>query len=190
MTYFLFVYYKMDCKDFICVIVIYLLIETIKTRFSRENFTRKNNDSNLVLQDGNGNIQMMKVKDIYDAIEKAKQEAVSAAARAVSQNVSTNKIDVHQGINIKGGTHKHGWQSHFPWSDGKNYIRGPTIIDGDVTINGTLRVWGKYIPIFQGDMVSLRARGNNRYVNEDRGKVNAHKTKEERLTGFTINKHS
>jgi hypothetical protein len=26
--------------------------------------------------------------------------------------------------------------THFDWEDGKNYIRGDTIIDGNVTING------------------------------------------------------
>ena len=177
----------MDCKDFICVIVIYLLVEIIKTRFSRENFTRKNNDSNLVLQDGNGNIQMMKVKDIYDAIEQAKQEAISAAARAVSQNVSTNKIVVKQGIDIKGGTHEHGWQSHFPYGDGKNYIRGPTQIDGDLIVNGDILWWGKYMPIVRGDKVSLRL-SNNKYMRAGFGNI-IHSEHKDSGTAFEINKH-
>ena len=65
----------MDCKDFICILIMYLLVELIKTRFTREHFTRRNNNLNMMLQDGDGNIQMMKVHHIYDAIEKAKQDA-------------------------------------------------------------------------------------------------------------------
>jgi hypothetical protein len=30
--------------------------------------------------------------------------------------------------------------THFPYSDGKNYIRGPTQIDGDTTINGLIKM--------------------------------------------------
>ena len=151
-----------------------------------------------MLQDGDGNINMMKVHHIYDAIEKAKQDAIGEAVRqaeqktyaALSQNVTTKKITVSESLDIKGGTHPHGWQSHFPYGDGKNYIRGPTQIDGDLIINGNLLWWGKYTPIFRGDMVSLHARANKKYVNEDWGKINAQKTKEEWATGFTINKHS
>ena len=44
----------------------------MKTRFSRENFTRKNNHLNIILQDGDGNIKIMPLKDIYDAIQQAK----------------------------------------------------------------------------------------------------------------------
>ena len=65
----------MDCKDFICILIMYLLVELVKTRFTREHFTRRNNNLNMMLQDGDGNIQMMKVHHIYDAIEKAKQDA-------------------------------------------------------------------------------------------------------------------
>ena len=64
----------MDCKDFICILIMYLLVELVKTRFTREHFTRRNNNLNMMLQDGDGNIQMMKVHHIYDAIEKAKQD--------------------------------------------------------------------------------------------------------------------
>ena len=65
----------MDCKDFICILIMYLLVELVKTRFTREHFTRRNNNLNMMLQDGDGNIQIMKVHHIYDAIEKAKQDA-------------------------------------------------------------------------------------------------------------------
>ena len=65
----------MDCKDFICILIMYILVELVKTRFTREHFTRRNNNLNMMLQDGDGNIQMMKVHHIYDAIEKAKQDA-------------------------------------------------------------------------------------------------------------------
>ena len=62
----------MDCKDFFCVLVIYILLKVMKTRFSRENFTRKNNNFNIILQDGDGDIKIMPLKDIYDAIQQAK----------------------------------------------------------------------------------------------------------------------
>ena len=66
----------MDCKDLLCVLVIYILLEVMKTRFSRENFTRKNNNLNIILQDGDGNIEIMPLKDIYDAIQQAKTASV------------------------------------------------------------------------------------------------------------------
>ena len=42
----------------------------MKPRFSRENFTRKNNSFNIILQDGDGNIKIMPLKDIYDAMQQ------------------------------------------------------------------------------------------------------------------------
>ena len=76
----------MDCKDFICILIMYLLVELVKTRFTREHFTRRNNNSNMMLQDGDGNIQIMKVHHIYDAIEKAKLDAIGEAVRQAEQN--------------------------------------------------------------------------------------------------------
>ena len=72
----------MDCKYVYCVLVIYILLEVMKTRFSREKFTRKNNNLNTILQDGDGNIKTMPLKDIYDAIQQAK----------TSSNGHTNNI--------------------------------------------------------------------------------------------------
>ena len=167
----------MDCKDFICILIMYLLVELVKARFTREHFTRRNNNLNMMLQDGDGNIQIMKVHHIYDAIEKAKQDAIREAVKqaeqktyaALSQNVTTKKITVSESLDIKGGTHQHGWQSHFPYSDGKNYIRGPTQIDGDLTVNGNI-LWNGKSPIVRGDQVSLRF-GNNNYVKAGWGNV-------------------
>jgi hypothetical protein len=38
--------------------------------------------------------------------------------------------------NLKGGTNPNNSETHFPFWDGKNYIRGPTQIDGATSING------------------------------------------------------
>ena len=147
-----------------------------------------------MLQDGDGNIQMMKVHHIYDAIEKAKQDAigeavrqaVQKAAQAVSQNVSTKTINVSQGINIKGGTHPHGWQTHFPYVDGKNHISGPTQINGDLTVNGNI-LWNGKSPIVRGDKVSLRF-GNNNYMSAGFGNV-LQNGKKDSGTSIEIQKH-
>ena len=50
-------------------------------------------------------------------------------------NIKGNIIS-NKSLNVKGGKSVHnpnGWGTHFPWSDGKNYIRGDTEIRGDIT---------------------------------------------------------
>jgi hypothetical protein len=49
--------------------------------------------------------------------------------------------------NLKGGG-KGDIQTHLPFWDGKNYIRGPTQIDGDTTINGNFNINNKKFRMF------------------------------------------
>jgi hypothetical protein len=48
-------------------------------------------------------------------------------------------------VYTKGGTNAANYNTHFPYSDGKNYIRGPTIVDGDITVNGRINIGNFYI---------------------------------------------
>ena len=63
-------------------------------------------------------------------------------------NINNNgDLNVGSKINTKGGTSVHnpnGWGTHFPWSDGKNYIRGDTEIRGNVNNIGDLTVGGRF----------------------------------------------
>ena len=126
----------MDCKDFLCVLVIYILLEVMKTRFSRENFTRKNNHLNIILQDGDGNIKIMPLKDIYDAIQQAKTS---------SENYTNNK----HGEAIRHTNHKHGEVTRHT-----NHKHSESIAH---TNTKTARC------IVRGNKVSLRF-ANNNYV--------------------------
>ena len=71
-------------------------------------------------------------------------------------------INSNKSLNVKGGKSVHnpnGWGTHFPWSDGKNYIRGDTEIRGDITKIGDTYgnhciIYGpgnRYKFCFQGD---------------------------------------
>ena len=76
-------------------------------------------------------------------------------------NIKGNIIS-NKSLNVKGGKSVHnpnGWGTHFPWSDGKNYIRGDTEIRGDITKIGDTYgnhciIYGpgnRYKFCFQGD---------------------------------------
>ena len=67
----------MRYKDFACFILILILFEILKTKFSKEYFTRKNNDFNILVQDKDGNLQIMELKEIYDTIQQAITECNS-----------------------------------------------------------------------------------------------------------------
>jgi hypothetical protein len=53
-----------------------------------------------------------------------------------------------------------GSDTWFPYTDGNNYIRGPTIIDGPVTLNGTLKL-GNYTLSAVDNADQLRIKHNN-----------------------------
>lgn len=67
----------MRSEDLACFILILILFEFLKTKFSREYFTRKNNDFNIIVQDKDGNMQTMELKEIYDTIQQAITECNS-----------------------------------------------------------------------------------------------------------------
>lgn len=51
-------------------------------------------------------------------------------------------------LNLQGGVSRHNpqrWGTHFPWSDGKNYIRGETEVRGDAYMLGDTYLNGKVI---------------------------------------------
>ena len=65
-----------------------------------------------------------------------------AAGKLWTQDLTVGKMSgttVNGPINLKGGkgaTNPKNYQSHFPWSgDGRNYIRGDTTVDGDLSLN-------------------------------------------------------
>jgi hypothetical protein len=65
----------------------------------------------------------------------------------VGGKINGNSMNINKELNIKGGKSVHNpnsWWSHFPWSDGKNYIRGDTEIRGNVNNIGDLTVGGRF----------------------------------------------
>jgi len=65
----------------------------------------------------------------------------------VLDTISGNSMNITKELNIKGGTSVHNpknYWTHFPWSDGKNYIRGDTEIRGNVNNIGDLTVGGRF----------------------------------------------
>lgn len=68
--------------------------------------------------------------------------------------------NAHNGINIKGGKSVYNpdnWGTHFPFSDGRNYIRGDTEVRGDVDLHGKITM-NRADP---GEMIE-RQYGNNK----------------------------
>jgi hypothetical protein len=68
--------------------------------------------------------------------------------------------NAHNGVNIKGGKSVYNpdnWGTHFPFSDGRNYIRGDTEVRGDVDLHGKISM-NRSDP---GEMIE-RQYGNNK----------------------------
>ena len=65
----------------------------------------------------------------------------------VGGKINGNSMNINKELNIKGGKSVHNpknYWTHFPWSDGKNYIRGDTEIRGNVNNIGDLTVGGRF----------------------------------------------
>ena len=58
-------------------------------------------------------------------------------------NIAGTNRNLTGSINVPGPTHEKAWGTSFNYHEnGRNYIRGITHLDGDVVINGTLRLNG------------------------------------------------
>lgn len=143
----------MECKDFACIIIIYLLFEIFKKKFLRENFKRKNNDLDLILQDGDGNVQFMKLKEVYDSIQDAKNEVDKYSNHM--HNVSkqhTNAMHNHDKNYANGKIEERAKQWAHHYANGTRTFIGNTFIKKNAKIG-------------------LKSHGNNHYVQEDWTKV-------------------
>jgi hypothetical protein len=91
-------------------------------------------------------------------------------------DTGTGGIVFHNTVNMK---RKDGSHTHFDWIDGKNYIRGDTIIDGNITINGGYINWKHnfddgYSQIYtdnhrNGSIVFFNTTGGHNYARLDGG---------------------
>ena len=77
-----------------------------------------------------------------------------------------NLLTVKNGAYFKGGKNTfnsstNGWLTHFPFSDGQNFIRGDTIVDGMFTVNGHMASTGNLSLNIGGGGGSLFVKGNS-----------------------------
>jgi hypothetical protein len=55
----------------------------------------------------------------------------------ISSGEDSAHLGGHPGLHVR--NHKTGGWTHFPWTDGKNYIRGDTRVDGELTAPGYVK---------------------------------------------------
>lgn len=60
----------------------------------------------------------------------------------VSNTSKFNNVNVEGVLNLKGGKNPNNWGTHFPYSDGENYIRGKTNHDGILQVNNNTNING------------------------------------------------
>ena len=73
-------------------------------------------------------------------------------------------LDVTGETVLKGGTHAAGWNTHFPFKDGRNYIRGPTNVDGELIVNGRNILAELDKCVKKDETLRIRTRRDNAYL--------------------------
>lgn len=161
----------MECKDFVYVIIIYLLFEILKTKTSRENFKRKHNGLHVLLRDKDGNVQTMELKDIYDSIQEAKTASNNHTNHLHNESKKhTNNMHNHakNHANVKAEQRAKHWAVHH-----HNGVKG----------------WANTQFIKKNQKIALKSHGNNHWLREDWGKIYAniqHYNEREGRMKFTI----
>ena len=131
----------MSCGFPKSLVVLYLIVQHLKAgayRNAKEYFTSPESDKHVLLTSLDGNISLMPMSHIYTSIKEAKEAAAADAmsqARpviAAAQLQAFNDVISHianNGLDAKGGAKGGGGNTHFPYKDSYNYIRGNTIMD-------------------------------------------------------------
>jgi hypothetical protein len=74
--------------------------------------------------------------------------------RTTGEATINGSVTFNQNTNFKGGANPNNWQTHLPHTNGENYIRGPTNIDGYVKMNKGFEVLspnGQFRLVLQDD---------------------------------------
>jgi hypothetical protein len=74
-------------------------------------------------------------KKFYGGVAMGKLYADSDAI--VKGTAMVNQLSANGGIMTKGGTNTNNWNTYFPYVDGRNYIRGDTVVNGQLCIGST-----------------------------------------------------
>jgi len=110
-------------------------------RNSREAYTAADARKQVLLSDEAGNVQPMPLSTVTKEIDKLKRE----------KHTFPNTLTAKASTNFKGARHG-GGGTHFPHSNGVNYIRGDMFWDGHRWVhNGGLQLGSKFLLSGKGD---------------------------------------
>ena len=133
----------MEEKTFFILLIILIVISNLYLIIKINYLEKEKNNENFAVTDD--------VKTAINEIYKADIESIRTLSNSASQlnagslNIS-NTLTVTNGIYTKGGDAGGiGLQTHFPWTDGINYIRGNTTHDGTLNVRDNVTVGNKLI---------------------------------------------
>jgi len=107
---------------------------------------------NLYLQSDGGSANLISGNNAYSQVLARKEDGSNGANLIVAPGYismnNVNNVDVNGRLNLQGGRSAHNpgnYGTHFPWTDGWNYIRGDTEMRGNVVNVGNLDIGGNAI---------------------------------------------